>query len=216
VMRRRLEGDAGAVTGPSNVVNEERAAQDADVAYALINARWNELIPWYAANGSSPQFPELTEFIKSWRAFQKAWASKKAWNTPIGFNWLDVVGYKTPEEALAGAAQDVAMAESNAIRRNYVLPRLFIGEDGTVVRDASDVGKATGVLSPAASPLGSPATGPRVTVTAPATPSLKTLHPVATRIDEAVPHLPDAPTLGLGLGALVASVCALLLASRRN
>lgn len=209
------DAQLGAVTGPSNVVNEELAAKDPHVAYSLINARWNEAIPWFASNGGLQQFPEVSEFIKSWRDFSQRWSD--SWSF-FGSSFLQ------PTDELAAAAKNVASAESHLTRRGYTVPRLAIADDGSVALSAEEVGKSTGARSPSASPLGTPPKGPDVTIKAPATPSEATLHPIAKTIDRIVPDLPFAtkqdkksksdPNVGIKIGAVAAlSVATILTAA---
>jgi hypothetical protein len=156
-----------------NIVHEERATADPTAMFNLISARWSELITWFSSNGGSAQLPELVPFISRWQDFEKKWDDN---STIIGSTIWEPIG------ELDAASDNISKAESVAIRRGYVAPRLNVDTDGTVRRDTSEVGKPTGASSPVASPT---ATGPIVVVP-------KTQAPVPSAFQKAVAVVADA------------------------
>ena len=161
-----------------NTINPERAAADPDVAYEVIAERWKQLLGWL---GDSPNVPELHGQIESWRDFEKKWKSS-GFTVP---RWPELYFYKFKDsDGLGGQAANLAGAESNAASHGYVVPRLLIDSNGKVLR--ADIGAPTGVNSPGpTSPHAAArasAMGLGTVVPPPATPSIDTLHPVATEI----------------------------------
>jgi len=123
-----------------NTDNSERA-DDPVIAYALLDFRWGQLLPWYSKNPQA--VPELKAFVEHWKDFKKAWEDA-GFATPT---WPDLVFYKTkPTEQIDSQRTNLSSAEWSAISHGYAIPHASIDANGSVTR--TDTGAATGTNSP--------------------------------------------------------------------
>jgi len=163
-----------------NVLNSDRIMKDPKAAYALIEERWHQLLGWL---GSSPNVPEIHSQKESWEAFKKIWQEHE------GFFFKE---HDDDADGLRGQANDLAIAESNALRHGYVVPKLSVDSSNFVSRE--DAGHATGAQSPGpTSPSDAAHSKVTTVVRPPSTPSAEVIHPVLTAIPQ--PSLPVIPTL---------------------
>jgi hypothetical protein len=158
--------------------------------------RWVELLLWVNANGGLGAIHELHSQVEAWKAFEKQWNERNDWW------WVGAPGVvyalikrDTAADALSAAASDLAIAESNAARRGYVIPTMEINEGGGVYKKPGELG--TGANSPPM--VRASGKSPEVVVTPPSTPNEAKRHPVATWINEAAPDLPFAPKQDAGV-----------------
>lgn len=175
-----------------NTDHAERAAADPAAAYALLAARWSELLSWL---GDSPNVPEIQSQRDSWADFRKRHEDAQpalSWLIP-GYGPYKILTARDHLDELQGQRLQLANAESLAAAHGYRVSQWTIGEDGNVSR--VDSAAPTGKASPGpTTPAEARKTGPTAPIVAPpAGPSLETLHPVATWIDQNAPGLPGAP-----------------------
>jgi hypothetical protein len=191
------------VTFDPNTVNPEAAAASPAIAEKVLAFRWEELESWI---GNSPNVPEIQGQRDDWHKFKAPWDVPAAAGGGALLAWL----LRDPD-GLRAQANNLAVAEGNAARHGYRVPRLGIDAHDRVYR--ADPNEATGRNSPAPPLTPHEAalrerTGPPVVVAPPATPSRDTLHPTAKAIEDVIgtggrpPGTENIPLKVAGLAAL--------------